>query len=264
MKRIVVGVDGSAVSRAALTWAGAVAQPCEAELVAVIALEPWREQPDGELERWCAPEILGAVQPRCIVTEEPAAATLLAAADEEDADLLVLGHRGRGRARHLGSVAMQVAHRATRPFAVVPKAKTVVPTTFIVGLDGSRASARAAEWLTPVARALHASVVGACVPWPVPEVFGTFAKAPWETMQRRLDDDWARPLRERLGPIGTILVEARDPATGLLQVADGDPATTVVIGTRRLGGLRPLRLGGVTMGVLHHAKVPVVVVPRVD
>jgi nucleotide-binding universal stress UspA family protein len=261
MKRIVVGVDGSAVSRAALTWAGAVAQPCEAELVAVIALEPWREQPDGELERWCAPAILGAVQPRCIVTEEPAAATLLAAADEEDADLLVLGHRGRGRARRLGSVAMQVAHRATRPFAVVPTTKAVGPTTFIVGLDGSRASARAAEWLTPVARALDARVIAACAPWPVPDVFGTFTKGPWQEMERRLDEDWTRPLRERLGPVGTTLIEARDPATGLLSVADSEPSSAVVIGTRRLGGLRPLRLGGVTMGVLHHAKVPVIVVP---
>jgi nucleotide-binding universal stress UspA family protein len=261
MKRIVVGVDGSAVAHAALAWAAGLAQPCGAEVVVAVALDPTAERDDEELERWCAPA--GGVTPRCVLGEQPAARMLLTAAEEEDADLLVVGHRGRGRARRLGSVALHIAHRAMRPFAVVPTTKAVVPKRFVVGLDGSPASARAAEWLTPVARALGADVVAACSPWPVPEVFGNFAKGPWEEMERRLDDEWARPLRERLGPIGSTLVEARDPATGLVTLADEEPATTIVMGTRRLGGLRPLRLGGVTMGVLHHTHVPVVVVPLV-
>jgi nucleotide-binding universal stress UspA family protein len=261
MKRIVIGVDGSAVAQAALRWAAGLAQPCGAEVVVAVALDRSTAGDEEELERWCAPVAAGGVKPRCVLGERPAAQMLLTTAEEEDADLLVVGHRGRGRARRLGSVALHIAHRATRPFAVIPTTKATVPKRFVVGLDGSPASARAAEWLTPVARALGADVLAACSPWPVPEVFGNFTKGPWQEMERRLDDEWARPLRERIGPIGSTLVEARDPATGLVTLADEEPATTIVIGTRRLGGLRPLRLGGVTMGVLHHTHVPVVVVP---
>jgi nucleotide-binding universal stress UspA family protein len=271
VKRVVVGVDGSKISRTALAWAGRLAGPCGADLVVATVLGSAPAQADANalaegtervagIEEWCA-ELQDDVRARLVVGEGRPAEELLRVAEDEDADLLVVGHRGRGHARRLGSVALHVAHHAPRPFAVVPTALATAPLKFVVGLDGSRASALAAEWLTPIARALGAPVVAAFVPWPMPEVFATRTKGPWEEAQRVLDEDWCRPLRERLPTVTTTLVDERDPARGLLHVTDGDPDVTLVIGTRRLGGLRPLRIGGVTLGTLHHADVPVIVVP---
>lgn len=52
-----------------------------------------------------------------VVRGRPAAALLAASAS---ADLLVVGHRHRGRLARLGSTTHAVLHRTTCPLAVVP------------------------------------------------------------------------------------------------------------------------------------------------
>jgi nucleotide-binding universal stress UspA family protein len=135
-RKIVVGVDGSPSSHAALVWAVEEARSSGAGIVAVHAWaypyagqhmglaelrEAIRAEADDELQRAVA-----AVRsmPDCphidtVLVEDSAPKAVLDAA--EDADLIVVGSRGRGgfRALLLGSVSRSVLHHATCPVVVV-------------------------------------------------------------------------------------------------------------------------------------------------
>ena len=140
MSEIVVGVDGSPASKAALSWALAEARLRGATLRAVhawtvatpfaidappVLLPSLMEAAEKEAEQVLAeavPEVAGE-DPRVViersVVEGPAAQRLLEAA--AGADLLVLGSRGHGgfHGLLLGSVSQQCAHHAPCPVVIV-------------------------------------------------------------------------------------------------------------------------------------------------
>jgi nucleotide-binding universal stress UspA family protein len=133
--RIVVGVDGSATARRALAWALDEARLRTAPIEVVHA---WQMPPtatpyavSGTLLEEAAHDVLAAcladADQRDLV--EPVVATvrgggaawaILDAA--ADADLVVIGSRGRGGfvGRLLGSVSNQVTHHAPCPVVVIP------------------------------------------------------------------------------------------------------------------------------------------------
>jgi nucleotide-binding universal stress UspA family protein len=139
--RIVVGVDGSEASRAALRWAIAEARRREASVEAVHAWQvpyvggdPYlaggfypglietagRDTLQQAIDAEDTSALARPVEP--IVAAGGAASALLDAA--KDADLLVVGSRGRGgfTSLVLGSVSHHVAHHATCPVVVMPAA----------------------------------------------------------------------------------------------------------------------------------------------
>lgn len=140
MKKIVVGVDGSATSRAALRWAVDEGRRHGASVTAVHAwhdpytgsalpfapglLDPTSYQAVGErlLDSVINEvDVSGLAEPvRRLVVHGSAAQALVEAA--EDADLLVVGSRGRGgfAGLLLGSVSQQVIHHAPCPVLVLP------------------------------------------------------------------------------------------------------------------------------------------------
>jgi len=140
MRRIVVGVDGSPGSVAALSWAAGLAVETGAELEAVTAWElsyAWIDGYAPDIVRWAeearrdAEARLGAaitaagVSAQMTVTRtvvEGATAQALLDASK-DADLLVVGSRGRGgfAGLLLGSVSQQCVHHARVPVTVVPQ-----------------------------------------------------------------------------------------------------------------------------------------------
>jgi nucleotide-binding universal stress UspA family protein len=137
LDRIVVGVDGSDNATAAVTWAAELAAKTGAEVVAVHALgllerfdseEPVAAQPNRDEIRqrfettWCAPLTDSGVAKRCVFRDGNPVSVVLAVADEEDADLVVLGSRGLGGypEQLLGSTSTQVAQRSHRPVTIVP------------------------------------------------------------------------------------------------------------------------------------------------
>ena len=132
-----VGVDGSDNAAPALAWAVSLAAVTGAEVVAVHALglldhlaggglvpsQPHREEIRLEFEKaWCAPLDQAGVRCRRVMRDGPPAEVLLAVADEEDADLVVVGSRGAGSvpALVLGSTSSRVAQRSHRPVTIVP------------------------------------------------------------------------------------------------------------------------------------------------
>jgi nucleotide-binding universal stress UspA family protein len=139
LERVVVGVDGSANGRTALEWAAELAVLAGAEVVAVHALGLLERLDDGppvpaqhhrvEITRrfeelWCEPLASAGVRSRRLVRDGDPVSVLLAVAEEERADLLVVGSRGVGDhpEQLLGSTSTQVAQRARQPVVVVPPA----------------------------------------------------------------------------------------------------------------------------------------------
>jgi nucleotide-binding universal stress UspA family protein len=143
MAGIIVGIDGSEGSRRALVWAAHEAALRQAPLTAITVYDPapgyWiapvpyvEEDPELGKKALAAAQqevdtTLGALpegtRPSQVLVKAvagPAAAAILEAVD--DADLIVVGHRGAGGFHRLllGSVSTQVVHHAHRPVVVVP------------------------------------------------------------------------------------------------------------------------------------------------
>jgi nucleotide-binding universal stress UspA family protein len=137
-KTIVVGVDGSPQSRAALSWAAAEAADHQSDLVVLSVWEPGLIPPSGNPSVGHTPvrtsegaaeelvtvirEELGdeppvLVQPR-VAQGNPAQVLI---ESSEDADLLVVGTRGHGgfKGLVLGSVSQHVAAYAKCAVTVV-------------------------------------------------------------------------------------------------------------------------------------------------
>ncbi len=131
VKTIVVGVDASADSRCAVTWAAELAEQVGARVVAVHAvglLEHERGDPRGRhllplLDAWTSPleELDPDLVERRLVVGDPVSALCHAVADT-DADLVVVGSRGEGAhgGTVLGSTSMQLTERCPRPVVIVP------------------------------------------------------------------------------------------------------------------------------------------------
>ena len=136
IKRILVGTDGSEHARRAVRWAADVAAQTGAEVVAAHAVGLLVTTPDGpvpstpfhdglraSLEGEWTEELRAAGVPvRCVLVEGSAVTALLRAAEDADADLVVVGSRGAGgfSELHLGSTSHQVALYADRPVTIVP------------------------------------------------------------------------------------------------------------------------------------------------
>lgn len=150
--RIVVGVDGSEESKAALVWARRIAHAEDATIDAVAAWEypanlGWSAvtdgyDPRGAVERClttAVDEVFGAARPpdmRLAALEGDPARVLLAAS--EGALMLVVGSRGHGgfMGLLLGSVSGKVAEHARCPVLVVHgERRTQTPETAAEGAE---------------------------------------------------------------------------------------------------------------------------------
>jgi nucleotide-binding universal stress UspA family protein len=136
VKRILVGTDGSEHAQRAVRWAADLAAGTGAEVVAVHAVGLLVTTPDGPVPstpfhdrllaslegEWTAELRAAGVPVRCRLAEGSAVTALLQAADEEGADMIVVGSRGAGGFSdlHLGSTSHQVALYADRPVTIVP------------------------------------------------------------------------------------------------------------------------------------------------
>jgi nucleotide-binding universal stress UspA family protein len=288
--RIVVGVDGSAASQEALQWAVGLGEVLGAEVVAIHALglldrwhdpdasaQSWRTTLSDVVERtWCVPLARSPGAHRVEVRDGDPVDVLLAAADGEHADLLVVGSRGVGDRPELalGSTSLRVLRAARVPVLVVPDRRRASPPAgglrlrhLLVGVDRSDASRAALELAADVAVALGGSlsvleVVDYLPPFPLREsTAGTHegeAQAPGPAMA--LLEAEVRGVRAR-GVGVQVFVRSGDPAPALLELADDVDADLVVVGTRGRGGPAELLLGSVARTVADRARRPTLVVP---
>ncbi|MFD4604735.1 universal stress protein [Streptomyces sp. NPDC058464] len=196
-----------------------------------------------------------------------------------DAQLLVLGSRGRGgfASLLLGSNGMAAARDAACPVVVVPRPGREVQEELaaepgprvVVGLDvDSPDDATLAFALAEAARHGARLQVIAAYPWPLQSWVAAGEIVPpavdrdeVEQETRTLAEGFLAPhLKDRPGLRADILALPGD-AAGLLVAASKD-ATLVVVGRHRRRLLAPARMiGSVTQAVLLHAAAPIAVVP---
>ena len=207
-------------------------------------------------------------------TEGRPATAILAAADEIDADLIVLGSRGHGPIRSLllGSVSAEVVGGTGRSVLV---ARHPSVSRVLVATDGSPCATAIPDVLAGwgILEAHAADVVSV-----VPEVSPTFDllvdlyTMSGETLQgwreemravhRRHAEDLAARLTARAVP-AVARVRADDPAHEILAAAVELGCDLVVTGSRGLHGLDAWFLGSVARNILLRSDASVLVVrPR--
>ncbi len=135
--RVVVAIDGSAAANRAVHWCSERAATLGLEIIVVHAVSDVGEwlmsivQIDfRQIERerrglldgpWTAPLRTAGVPYRTRLVVGDPIRSVLAAADEEAADLIVIGKTGHGPSDFLlGATAMKLAHRTTRPLLLIP------------------------------------------------------------------------------------------------------------------------------------------------
>lgn len=272
-RRIVVGVDGSEGSMHALRWAVAEAALGGGTVRVVHAVDAHRAEADAlvaslvEVARERAPE---AVRIEDIVQEGHPAQVLRDEAT--DADLLVVGSRGRGgfRGLLLGSVSQQCIEHAHIP-SVVVSADAPLPGNgdVVVGVDGSEDAANAMAWaaaeavrrdarlvlvhtwFTPVAVPPEGLVITAIDP----AVF----RASAEALLSEVSAEVLAAVPQQPREVVQRIIE-KPAVMGLL--ASAEDADLLVVGGRGRGGFAGLLLGSVSQQCIRHAPVAVVVVPR--
>jgi nucleotide-binding universal stress UspA family protein len=275
VERIVVGVDGSQESESALRWAMRVAAATHGNVVGVSAIDrvdadtpaervaqvraQWAEQLCRRLEQ--APGVAAGWRIR--VEQGHPVEVLMRCAEDERADLLVVGMRGAGgfAGLHLGSVAQRLTHHATRPLALVPLHGADGPLDpVVIGVDASAGTEAAVAWTADLAVTTRADVVAVHAVEPFAEWVPASDRRSWRRGSEHAVEVWTKPLRE----VGEVDVEVhRDihPVAAIERAARDHDAGLVVVGARGLGGFTGLRLGRVPIQLVHHLGRPVVVVP---
>ncbi len=266
---IVVGVDGSTPGDAALMWAVDEAERRDKPLHLVHARDDdgfWIRSgaypPDdvaGRPDTVLGSRMLLAQErsPKLKVSCESAAITAAGALIERSgtAHLLVVGSRGHGSLRGalLGSVSRQVSAHAACPVIVVPDEtyRWREDVGVVVGVDGSAASALAAEFAFEWAADQGLPLIGVTAWWGDDPAD--------ETRRERVLADTLAPLQEKYPDVAVQRRVARaHPVDALVAASAG--GQLIVVGSRGAGGFRGLVLGSVSHRILQRSHCPVAVI----
>lgn len=223
------------------------------------------------LEELAASEELADVRLRC----ELGSAThcLLQIADEEEAELIVVGSRRRGslRAALLGSVSSTVATSAACPVVVVPthptrRGREERLGTIVCAVDDSDAARQALRVAGVLTSWLGARLVLAHVAAD-PNVPGVSAAAGAADELRRVEIEEGEELlaelaaAEQIGSSFERRVAFGTQGGTIADLAEEEDATLVVVGSRGHGPFRSALLGSTSSELIGSSPCPVVVVP---
>src|SRR5271166_2580514 len=277
---IVVGVDGSAASEAAVFWAAREAAmrnvpltlvhtfktfvPTYPQIPMPSGVAEWQEN-DGRKVLELAAKIAEDAVPtdrKISITSEvkcsPPVPTLVEMS--KDADMIVVGSNGRGAVGRvvMGSVSSGVVHGAKCPVAVIRAEASYLPRSnqapVLVGIDCSPASERALELAFDEASFRGVALV-AFHAWSDVAVY----QFPWVDWK----DEAERSLAEYLAgwkgryPDVTVkrVISVDHPARGLIE--ESESAQLVVVGSHGRGGVASAVLGSVGNAVVHSVTTPV-------
>jgi Universal stress protein UspA and related nucleotide-binding proteins len=205
------------------------------------------------------------------VVQGRAATAIISAAEDVDADLIVLGSRGHGpiRSMLLGSVSAEVIGHTDRS-VLVARGKQV--SRALVATDGSDCTSILpdvlAEW--GILRGLEAVVLSvAPADWPaLGLMIGVYTLGD-DSIQRQHEEELARhraiagQMAERLSGIGVAAqehVQTGDAAHEILKAARDRHCDLIVTGSRCLHGVDRWLLGSVARNVVLHADASVLII----
>ncbi len=276
-----VGVDASARSHRALSWAVAEAELWGAALDVVhgwlvpLALYEGRGPTQVDpvlleqgsraiLDKAIASVATTGIDLTAMLVEGEAAPVLTQVA--VGADLLVVGTEGHGglAGRLLGSVSQRCIESAPCPVVVVPHDAKPRTPTIVVGVDGSEPSSAALRWAVAEAtrRRTRLEVVNAYHETQVVLPFGPTTSSDRERLEQISTSLLDHMIAGAIGPAKPPEIETISSPLGAA-AALRDAARTaalLVVGSRGRGGLRGLGLGSVSLQCVHHTPCPVVVV----
>lgn len=258
---VLVGVDASAASSAAVRWAAEEARRRDTTLrllhACVFEGAPERATDDSDLllehvRRWLGRAADAARESapgvRVETSVELGLAVDILLAESPGAALVVLGSHGLGglRGALIGSVALRVAAGASAPVVVVPAHRPEGTGPVVVGVDLSDSSEHALRFALDEAASLGA---------PVHVVHAWHGGDGRRDLETRIAS-WAQkyPALE----ITAHAVADRNPSRALLHAVPG--ARLIVVGTRGRGPVAGGALGSTGNLLLAHAACPVAVV----
>lgn len=283
---IVIGYDGSPGSKDALRWAAAqavlelaplriveafelviVSRPSPGQVVPLEALRTARQKGLESVAESIRLQHPGLEVEAVLVSGGAVAAVL----DEaEHAQLVVLGSRGLGGWSSLlvGSVASQVTTHALCPVVVIPpghRPHAHEGPTVVVGVDGSKASAKAIEFAFDQADALRAEVV-AIHAWTTPFLTYADGASMLQFDEQKIRDEARLLVTESVSgaaadhPDVRWTTELVRGSAALALACRSESADLIVVGSRGRGGFTGLLLGSVGQSVLHHTQCPIAIV----
>ncbi|GGW96023.1 universal stress protein [Streptomyces malachitofuscus] len=287
---VVVGVDGSASSLAAVETAAMEAHRRGARLRLVHAIA-WSDlhplgplslgPPESGLRDVDEPlmneveERATAVAPaveisRTVVTGEPLTAL---EAQSHGAELVVVGSRGRGGFAGLlvGSTGVHLAAHARCPVLVV-RGRDEPTGPVLLGVDGSTAGAKAVDFAFAEA-ALRGVVIVAVrcwTEWDTPMPPPSDAAMPYASEPGALaaheESVLAEAIAGRQEQFPEVRVRREVVRGGAREtlIEASRSAQLLVVGARGRGGFTGLLLGSVSQAMLHHAHCPVAVARSTD
>ena len=287
--RVVVGVDGSAGSRAALeqAWLRAARTGAVLDVVAVVPVPHAWTHPAPDEQRLdevladtglraramvaevVADGLAGAVEVQVRALPGQPAAVLVEAA--EGAAALAVGRRGRGPVGSavLGSVALHCVTHARCPVEVVHAAAPDAQASgVVVGVDGSAESFGALRVAIDEA-ARRGTALRVVAAWEVGTMWSdmyTLTGPEKNSVRARLAQAVADAVAEARGEVEvdqgpTITTDVVEGAPSDLLVTAAGDAELLVVGSRGYGAIRGLLLGSVALRCIVHAPCPVLVVP---
>jgi nucleotide-binding universal stress UspA family protein len=286
---LVVGVDGSAASYAAVSWAAREAAMRRLDIRIVHVIEPTlmssTDAPDDTITGWQEGKARQVIErarrtvveqktePRPKVHVEVAYAAVLASLVEasKDAQMIVVGTHGLDEfdSHRLGSVSSGLLHHAHCPVAIIhdpnlAEREIREDAPILVGIDGSPASEAATAFAFDEASRRGVPLV-ALHAWSDAGVFPILGMD-WHVYR----DEGDEVLGERLAGWQEMYPDVEVhrrlvcdvPARWLID--ESDSAQLVILGSRGRGGFAGLHLGSVSSAVAHSARVPVIVVRNGD
>ena len=203
---------------------------------------------------------------------------ILERADAVDAAVTVIGSRGLGSVKSalMGSVSSGLLHHATRPVLVVPPCGEEIPAgPLLIAFDGSETARAAVAAAGEIFSGREAVVETVWLPYAPVAAGGSIGmpvavasraseeldKAAAATARNTADDGArlavASGLEARSGT-----VEAHGPVwSALRDSAASHRSAAIVIGARGRGAVAEAVLGSTSSALVHHAHVPILVVP---
>jgi nucleotide-binding universal stress UspA family protein len=179
---------------------------------------------------------------------------IVAAADELNADLIVMGQQGRrGLARMMvGHATVRVIGAAQCSVLAVPVGADMWHNRILLGTDGSRFSDAAAVSAARIAQCCEApiSVVSALVP--------SHSERRQQEGREAVERTTAQLRQDGLDAEGVVLPGEADDV--IIKLADEKGADLIVVGTHGRTGFGKVLLGSVSERVMGKAKCAVLVV----
>src|SRR5829696_6125915 len=281
---IVVGTDGSPISKVAVQWAARDAAMRNVSLTVVHVanglVAAWSQTPiPAGFGAWqqqqgrrllddavrIVEEATTGAGPARVKTEMYYSATVPTLVDmSKEAEMVVVGSHGQGAfGSLLGSVSMGVVHHAHCPVAVIrddaPPMPNPAQVPVLVGIDGSPASERATAIAFDEASRRRVDLI-ALHAWSDTRMLD-FPGVDWSAMKSSEDAVLAERLagwQERYPDVKIArLVVCDRPARQLIEHSES--AQLVVVGSHGRGGFAGMLLGSVSMAVVQSARTPVIV-----